>query len=74
MRDDPESIALREEHSKAMRESGEAQEMLREIEMIAVFERTLFWRIMLRAVRWAANGYARLEEEARIAARKTYDE
>lgn len=71
MKDDPESIQLREEHREFMRLHNEARDALDVIE--TVLPATWFGQ-------WAQRVFARLreiwaerEEELRRAARETYD-
>ncbi len=73
MKDDPESIKLREEHREWMRSVGDADEVVEEIETVAAVHSSWFLRLMLAIARWAQRGFHRGEEDARQAARETYD-
>lgn len=72
MMDDKESIALRKNHAEWMKTSTEAKECLEELETVAHAHPTLFARLFVRYMRWAARKCAEGEEEARIEARRTY--
>lgn len=74
MRDDPESIAIRKHHADMTLARGEIDEMAAEIETIATTRPTPFALLLARLVRWIRRMAARDEEEARIAARETYDD
>jgi hypothetical protein len=73
MKDDPESIRLREEHATLMRESGEMHDYLNEAETMAHVHPTRIVRLLLRFVRWAVGNHDDIVEEAKQQARKTYE-
>jgi hypothetical protein len=74
VKDDPESIRLRQEHVRWMREMGEADDLLTELETIASAQPVFFVRLLLRIARWIYADMSEQAEEAREAARGAYED
>ena len=73
--DDLEVKRLREKQVRAAKDLAEVEELMQRLEtqIAAVRPDTLFWRSVMRLMRWCYNGIAAEEEKARLAARKTWD-
>lgn len=74
MRDDPEAVALRQAHVRWMRQMAEADDEMAQLETIAAVHPTLFLRFLLRVARWLHAGLSEQAEDARRAARATYED
>lgn len=74
MKNDPDSIKLREQHAKAIQKSGIMHDMLDEMETMALVHPNLFMRVLLWAARKMVRVHDKATDVARIEARKTYED
>lgn len=73
MKNDPESIKLREDHQEWIKTSAAARESLEQAEIVYGSNSSWCARMLLRAHQWIARKVLGHEENARLAARQTYE-